>query len=302
MALENIVGAQARATLADRVRLRPRARLRILVRAARVAAVRRARIWRRRSCRSTSASSWGSCSCSRSRFRRSRWCFKHVVAERMGTIILSAFVAHTAWHWMLDRGAVLEPVPRSSCRRSTPALAGERAARPDAAAHRRRRRRGRMFELYRPARCAARQARSGPRVRAPTRTDATLVYEERGGRRPCLACMLAVASRPAPQRADDEDDNGTTGSPRRQAPPGPVDARAASTRTSRPVAGQGRVRAEAAGPATRRRRTPARPSPSGGAGSICLISSRSSARECPRTIRGAWRRKTWPTSWRTCSR
>ena len=33
--------------------------------------------------------------------------FKHVVAERMGTIILSAFVAHTAWHWMLDRGALL---------------------------------------------------------------------------------------------------------------------------------------------------------------------------------------------------
>ena len=33
--------------------------------------------------------------------------FKHVVAERMGTIILSALVAHTAWHWMLDRVAVL---------------------------------------------------------------------------------------------------------------------------------------------------------------------------------------------------
>jgi HupE/UreJ protein len=33
--------------------------------------------------------------------------FRHVVAERMGTIILSAFVAHTAWHWMLDRFAVL---------------------------------------------------------------------------------------------------------------------------------------------------------------------------------------------------
>jgi hypothetical protein len=33
--------------------------------------------------------------------------FRYVVAERMGTIILSAFVAHTAWHWMLDRGAVL---------------------------------------------------------------------------------------------------------------------------------------------------------------------------------------------------
>src|SRR4029079_15842830 len=35
------------------------------------------------------------------------WAFRHVVAERMGTIILSALVAHTAWHWMLDRGAVL---------------------------------------------------------------------------------------------------------------------------------------------------------------------------------------------------
>jgi hypothetical protein len=33
--------------------------------------------------------------------------FRRVVAERMGTIILSAFVAHTAWHWMLDRFAVL---------------------------------------------------------------------------------------------------------------------------------------------------------------------------------------------------
>jgi len=33
--------------------------------------------------------------------------FSRVVAERMGTIILSAFVAHTAWHWMLDRGSAL---------------------------------------------------------------------------------------------------------------------------------------------------------------------------------------------------
>jgi HupE / UreJ protein len=33
--------------------------------------------------------------------------FSRVVAERMGTIILSAFVAHTAWHWLLDRGALL---------------------------------------------------------------------------------------------------------------------------------------------------------------------------------------------------
>jgi hypothetical protein len=33
--------------------------------------------------------------------------FKHVVAERAGTIILSALVAHTAWHWMLERGAAV---------------------------------------------------------------------------------------------------------------------------------------------------------------------------------------------------
>ena len=29
------------------------------------------------------------------------------VAERMGTIILSALVAHTAWHWMAERWGVL---------------------------------------------------------------------------------------------------------------------------------------------------------------------------------------------------
>jgi hypothetical protein len=33
--------------------------------------------------------------------------FRFVVAERMGTIILSALVAHTAWHWMIDRASVL---------------------------------------------------------------------------------------------------------------------------------------------------------------------------------------------------
>lgn len=33
--------------------------------------------------------------------------FRKVVAERVGSIILSAVVAHTAWHWMLDRGATL---------------------------------------------------------------------------------------------------------------------------------------------------------------------------------------------------
>jgi len=30
--------------------------------------------------------------------------FRFAVAERTGTIILSALVAHTGWHWMLDRG------------------------------------------------------------------------------------------------------------------------------------------------------------------------------------------------------
>ena len=30
--------------------------------------------------------------------------FRFAVAERMGTIILSAIVAHTGWHWMIERG------------------------------------------------------------------------------------------------------------------------------------------------------------------------------------------------------
>jgi HupE / UreJ protein len=34
--------------------------------------------------------------------------FRFVVAERIGTIILSAIVAHTGWHWMLDRWARLK--------------------------------------------------------------------------------------------------------------------------------------------------------------------------------------------------
>jgi HupE / UreJ protein len=29
--------------------------------------------------------------------------FRYAVAERMGTIILSALVAHTGWHWMTER-------------------------------------------------------------------------------------------------------------------------------------------------------------------------------------------------------
>jgi hypothetical protein len=33
--------------------------------------------------------------------------FRRVVSERMGVIVLSAVVAHTGWHWMLERWAVL---------------------------------------------------------------------------------------------------------------------------------------------------------------------------------------------------
>ncbi len=33
--------------------------------------------------------------------------FRYVVAERVGTIILSALVTHTAWHWMTERATVL---------------------------------------------------------------------------------------------------------------------------------------------------------------------------------------------------
>ncbi len=33
--------------------------------------------------------------------------FRRVVAERMGTIVLSALVAHTGWHWMIERAGRL---------------------------------------------------------------------------------------------------------------------------------------------------------------------------------------------------
>src|SRR5262249_34207967 len=34
-----------------------------------------------------------------------------LVPERIGIIVLSALVTHTAWHWMLDRGAELAKFP-----------------------------------------------------------------------------------------------------------------------------------------------------------------------------------------------
>ena len=33
--------------------------------------------------------------------------FRRVVQERIGTIVLSVIVAHTAWHWLLERGETL---------------------------------------------------------------------------------------------------------------------------------------------------------------------------------------------------
>jgi hypothetical protein len=33
--------------------------------------------------------------------------FRRIVAERIGVILLSALVLHTAWHWMLERGQAL---------------------------------------------------------------------------------------------------------------------------------------------------------------------------------------------------
>lgn len=37
--------------------------------------------------------------------------FRYVLRERVGTILISILVAHTAWHWMADRFAVLREFP-----------------------------------------------------------------------------------------------------------------------------------------------------------------------------------------------
>jgi hypothetical protein len=50
--------------------------------------------------------------------------FRRVVAERMGTIILSALVVHTGWHWMLDRADVLGQFPLAWPAYDPAALAG----------------------------------------------------------------------------------------------------------------------------------------------------------------------------------
>ncbi len=37
--------------------------------------------------------------------------FRYVIDERMGVIILSVLVAHTGWHWMIERGEQLAKFP-----------------------------------------------------------------------------------------------------------------------------------------------------------------------------------------------
>jgi hypothetical protein len=32
---------------------------------------------------------------------------RHALAGRVGVVVLSALVAHTGWHWMIDRGEIL---------------------------------------------------------------------------------------------------------------------------------------------------------------------------------------------------
>jgi len=56
--------------------------------------------------------------------------FRFVVPERIGIIIISALVTHTAWHWMLERGAQLAkfPFPRLDAAFMASAMRGLMAA------------------------------------------------------------------------------------------------------------------------------------------------------------------------------
>ena len=101
MALENIVGP-AQGAVDGRLRVRPRARLRVLLRVAGNPAVRgfpsadlAPVVQRRRRA--------GPAPRARLLVPALDLLFRSAVAERVGTIILSALVAHTAWHWMIER-------------------------------------------------------------------------------------------------------------------------------------------------------------------------------------------------------
>ena len=56
--------------------------------------------------------------------------FRYVIPERVGIIIISALVAHTAWHWMLERAEQLTkfPLPRLDAAFAASAMRGLMAA------------------------------------------------------------------------------------------------------------------------------------------------------------------------------
>ncbi|MEI9984425.1 MAG: HupE/UreJ family protein [Aliidongia sp.] len=63
--------------------------------------------------------------------------FRGAMSGRMGIIVLSALVAHTAWHWMIERGEVFwqprgraSPALPSSCWESGPRPCSSPSARP----------------------------------------------------------------------------------------------------------------------------------------------------------------------------
>ena len=111
MALENIVGSHRRAALDHRLRLRHRARLRLLLRPARVAAVRGRPPRHLARSPSISASRSASSLVLLVLVPGARAALPARRPERLGIIILSAFVAHTGWHWMIERGEQLMQFP-----------------------------------------------------------------------------------------------------------------------------------------------------------------------------------------------
>ena len=106
MAFENIVGARLRAALDGGVRLRAGARVRLFRSSCASRCSLPARTWSPRCWRSTWASSWGSSSCSPWRCRSWRGSSGGFPSGSV-PILLSALVAHTAWHWMTERGSTL---------------------------------------------------------------------------------------------------------------------------------------------------------------------------------------------------
>ena len=110
------LGERLSTALDHRLRVRARPRLRLFVRAARVAAVRR-RPSRDVAARLQLGVEIGQLAVLLVLVPALGLLFRYVVPERLGIIILSALVAHTGWHWMLERGEQLAKFPFPS---STP--------------------------------------------------------------------------------------------------------------------------------------------------------------------------------------